>query len=397
MVEINPETQKTRRERLATVIAIGASVFIHIFVFIGGIQIYQWAEEEEKREKLMVVRLFQTLSDISGDPRPAPSRKLPPPDARVIEKGPETIGEETVISDKESGGIEDVLGEIPPPEEEEEEEAAGETVMSVVTDLSAATFTVSGPTEYHGFGTFWTRKGVPTGDYTATFHPVPGHKTPPISTKTLEAESRIVFVGKYTRSVEVEVIINDVPGASFEIRRPDGIPLGMTQPGRAFFEDLPLGAYTIVFHDVPGYLTPPPQTKTLEKGGRLAVVGIYRPGQGGKAEERPVEPGARSLDRRVQMVVKSYPPTAIEENFDYITYPALIFTKSNFQQGWCRVYLVVDVDDGGNITGVHVERPKREERERFSELIDAVETAIGGWSFDRVRAEVHVDVRFYVE
>jgi len=396
MVEINPETQKTRRERLATVIAIGASAFFHIFVFIGGIQIYQWAEEEKEREKLMVVRRIQTISDISGDPRPAPSRKPPPSEAKVFEKGPETIGEETVISDKESGSLEDVMGDIPPPEEEEEE-AAGETVMSVFTDLSDATFTISGPGEFHGFGTFWTRKDVPTGDYTATFHPVSGYNTPPISTKTLEAESKIVFVGKYTRSVEVEVIINDVPGASFEIRRPDGIPLWMTQPGRAFFEDLPLGPYRIVFHDVAGYLTPAPQTKNLKKGGRLTFVGSYRPEQRKTAGEKHPSPGSKSLDRRVQMVVKSYPPTAIEENFDSITYPGLIFTKSNFQQGWCRVYLVIDVDDRGSITGVRVERPRQEETKRFSELINAVEKEIGRWSYERVKAEVHVDVRFYVE
>jgi hypothetical protein len=171
----------------------------------------------------------------------------------------------------------------------------------------------------------------------------------------------------------------------------------MTQPGRAFFENLPLGAYTIVFHEVAGYLTPAPQTKNLEKGGRLVFVGSYRPGQRKDAEERHVEPGEESLDQRVQMVVKSYPPTSIEENFDYITYPALIFTKSNFQQGWCRVYLVVDVDDRGNITGVHVERPRQEERKNFSKLIDAVRRAIGRWSFDKARAQVHVDVRFYVE
>ena len=55
MVQINPETQKTRRERLATVIAIGASAFFHLFIIIGGIQVYQWSEQEELKDKIFEV------------------------------------------------------------------------------------------------------------------------------------------------------------------------------------------------------------------------------------------------------------------------------------------------------------------------------------------------------
>ena len=103
------------------------------------------------------------------------------------------------------------------------------------------------------------------------------------------------------------------------------------------------------------------------------------------------------LDRRVQMIVKSYPPSGIEEDFDAIPYPEVVIRKSNFQQGWCQVYLVLSLSERGEVEEVAVERPRPQERPRFEALIKAVESAVRGWDYDRVRAEVHVDVRFYVE
>ncbi len=197
MVKINPETQKTRSERLATVITLIASVLVHTFLFVGGVQFYKWVEEEEKKERLM------TIQRITEMPRKAVRRSQPPPGKTqapktdVKEEGPDPPPEGTVASD---GDLEEDIGaieeEIPPPEEDKE------TAVTIVTDLPAATFTVSGPVEFHGNGTFWTRKDAPTGTYTATFHPATGHKTPPMQTKTLEEKQSIVFVGKYTRSIE---------------------------------------------------------------------------------------------------------------------------------------------------------------------------------------------------
>lgn len=399
MVTINPETQKTRRERLATVIAIGASAFFHLFVIIGGLQFYRWAEEEEERERLMVIRrVVGTSPETAPQPSaPAPPRRQAPPEGQVKEKGPEPPPEEGTLSDDRlAAEPSDLEGELPPEEQPEERE----TAISVVTDLAAATFTLAGPSEYNGAGTFWTRKGAPAGQYTATFHPVAGYKTPPIQTKTLKEKSTAVFVGKYTRSVEVRVAINDVPGATFEIQRPDGLKVGMTTPGRAFFENLPPGIYTIVFHDVPGYLTPPPQTKTLGRGGGgLDFAGSYLPGgaSGGRGRGTEAPPAEVSLDRRVQMIVKSYPATSIEEDFDYIRYPEIIIKRSNFQRGWCRVYLVLSVNSGGGIDNVAIERPKPDEYSQYRQLINAVESAVKRWRYEPQRAEVHVDVRFYVE
>jgi hypothetical protein len=97
------------------------------------------------------------------------------------------------------------------------------------------------------------------------------------------------------------------------------------------------------------------------------------------------------------MVVKSYPWSRIEDDYDPIPYPGVIIRKSDFQQGWCQVYLVLQINDSGGIENLTVERPQAEDSSRYEALIGAVEGSVRTWDYDKVRAEVHVDVRFYVE
>ncbi len=109
-----------------------------------------------------------------------------------------------------------------------------------------------------------------------------------------------------------------------------------------------------------------------------ARVPVRVPARGGRvpaAAARRPHPASREgeLDRRVQMVVKSYPPSGIEEDYDAIPYPEVIIRKSNFQQGWCQVYLVLKIDDGGEVERVAVERPRPGDRPRYEPLIKAVE------------------------
>jgi hypothetical protein len=395
MREITPETQKTRKERLATVIAIGASALIHLFVFIGGIQLYRWAEEEERRERLMVVhRVPEAPPEEPRPSAPAPSRPQAPPEAKVKEESPEPPKEDSAVSDEGEPADLSETEEVPLDEPEER----NETLIIVATNRTDATFTVTGPIEFHGRGTNKSHKGAPPGDYTATFHPLPGFKTPPIVKKDLAAKGTAYFKGIYGESVEVSVKINSVPGATFDIIRPDGLKLGMKTPGKAFFENLPTGNYRIVWHDVPGFITPAPQTRAFGKGGGgLDFEGRYLPGSGGRKPQEKPKVAEAALDRRVQMIVKSYPQTSVEENFDYIRYPEIIIKRSNFQSGWCRVYLVLSIDSGGNVSRVAIERPKPAERQQYNALIGAVESAVRRWRYENTKAEVHVDVRFYVE
>jgi len=331
--------------------------------------------------------------------------------------------------------------------QEQQPEAAkapehGENIVSIVTDLSGASFSVGGPAEYRGSGTMWVRKGAPPGTYTVTFNPVAGYATPPVQSKELAAKGQIVFVGKYRRSTELVVDSNNA-GARFTIFRPDGRPLDLDRPGRALLDDLPPGNYTAVFKDVPGYNTPPPLSRTLAPGGKLSFYGEYQAassrrdsevgadgadgaaaggrgkrygagresesgsgdgtgsgrGSGGEKSRGKTASGPKEtgLDRRVQMVVTSYPPSPIEDDHGTIPYPGLIIRKSDFKQGWCQVYLILSVSDRGEVLDVAVERPRPEERPQYAPLIKAVDDAVRSWDYDRVKVEVHVDVRFYVE
>lgn len=429
MPRINPEGQITRAERLVTVIAIAGAVLIHVVVIFGWGRIYRWTQEEQKKERLMVIRRVRDIEP-PRETIPAPrSRQVPagpegkvgdgdkappppPPDPRIKERGPEPPKETEL-----SPSMERELEEKKPDQTELTER--GDSSVSVVTDLSAASFIVSGPVEYRGSGTFWVRKGAPPGTYTVTFNPVAGFVTPPGQTKELVAKGQVVFLGKYRRSTEL-VVDSNQPGAQFTIYRPDGRPIDMNHPGRALLDDLPPGTYTAVFKDIDGYVTPPPLSRTLSPGGKLSFFGEYAAnastrgagggrglsadgagtgaGRSGKpAAKSPGAPRGAELDRRVQMIVTSYPPSRIEEDYAPIPYPGMIIRKSNFQQGWCQVYLILQIDDRGEVERVAIERPQAGERPQFGALIKAVEGSVRAWDYDRVRAEVHVDVRFYVE
>ena len=261
----------------------------------------------------------------------------------------------------------------------------GDNTVSVVTDLPAASFIVSGPAEYRGSGTFWVRKGAPPGTYTVTFNPVAGYATPPVQTKELVAKGQIVFVGKYRRSTELVVDSNE-PGAQFTIYRPDGRPLDLSRPGRALStisrpgttrrssrtcrgtsrrrrsraRSLPAASSRFTAST---WMRPPAaaaasrrrRCRCGRRGGQVRRRSGIRErerasGAGSgrrKASGQNRAPGRRSagLDRRVQMVVTSYPPSRIEDDHGAIPYPEVIIRKSNFQQGWCQVYLVLAISD----------------------------------------------------
>jgi hypothetical protein len=445
----------TLEERVAVVVAIAVAVGVHLAVFLGGSGLSHLAQQETKRERLMVIRQVREVTPApeiatrvpdlrrvripsepipegraggspppKAEPKASPRGVQPPPKAEITPTMEEDLQESLRKEQEEQAKA----GEqkAPPP---------GDTSVSVVTDLPAATFTVSGPAEYRGTGTFWIRRGTPPGTYRIAFSAVEGFAMPPPQTKELPEKGAIVFVGKYRRSTEVVVASNEA-GAKFTVFRPDGRPLDLPQQGRVFFDDLPPGTYTAVFKDVPGRSTPAPQSIALGPGGRLSFHGEYGQGgggggatgtgggrgtggsgtgtgsgtgdgsgtggsgagRGGRAPAAPA-PGAREseMDRRVQMIVKSYPPTPIEERFDPIPYPGVVIRKSHFQQGWCQVYLVLQLDERGEVESVAVERPQPQDRPRYEALIAAVEKSVRAWDYDRVRAEVHVDVRFYVE
>ncbi len=212
MPRINPEGQITRAERLVTVIAVIGAVLVHLVALFGWGRIYQWTQEEQKKERLMVIRRVrdiapprETVSRPAAPGSPPPKgrsaarnrRPRPRPNPRSRSRGPSRRRSRNSPrrwsrSCRRRSRTRRKLAEH------------GDNSVSVVTDLPAASFIVSGPAEYRGSGTFWVRKGAPPGIYTVTFNPVAGFSTPPVQTKELVAKGQIVFVGKYRRSTEVD-------------------------------------------------------------------------------------------------------------------------------------------------------------------------------------------------
>ena len=70
--------------------------------------------------------------------------------------------------------------------------------ISVTTNLSSATFDITGPANYSGSGTSWTKTGAPIGTYMITFNPVSDYNTSTDSPKTLIEGGLISFEGIYT-------------------------------------------------------------------------------------------------------------------------------------------------------------------------------------------------------
>ena len=359
----------------------------------------------------MVIRRVRDIAPAArDDPRAAAPRQVPcrargrgggekaapppAPDPKVTERGPEPPEGDGDHPGDGGGtaGAQERAGDAGAAQGPEH----GDNSVSVVTDLPAASFIVSGPAEYRGTGTFWVRKGAPPGTYRITFSPVDGLRDAAGADQGTAwrrgRSSSSASTGAAPRSSSTATS----PAPSSPSTAPTAARSDLNRPGRALLDDLPPGNYTAVFKDVPGHITPAPLSRTLAARRQALVLRRVRrratagrgSGQGpadraGTAREpapaagtasgaRGAGSGARrqtpgqaapgrtsgELDRRVQMIVKSYPPSRIEEDHDAIPYPGVIIRKSNFQQGWCQVYLVLSVSDSGEVENVAVERPR---------------------------------------
>lgn len=87
-----------------------------------------------------------------------------------------------------------------------EGEGSGEVVIEtmtgtiiVSTNLETADFTIAGPKQLAGKGSFSIFSNVPAGVYTINYKEIAGYETPQLETKTLFANGKIELVGKYSQ------------------------------------------------------------------------------------------------------------------------------------------------------------------------------------------------------
>ena len=161
-------------------------------------------------------------------------------------------------------------------------EYKGIGTIEAYTNLTAATFSVSGPENYTGSGTSWTETKVPVGEYTITYSDVPDHKTPPSEMKTLTPGGTVTFIGEYIPSTETIVVKTNLSNATFSLSgianytEADFIAHDFETYRTWTLAEAQVGEYTIAYGDVPGYETPSPETKVVTSGEAITFIGEYR-------------------------------------------------------------------------------------------------------------------------
>jgi hypothetical protein len=146
--------------------------------------------------------------------------------------------------------------------------------INVSTNLSSATFTLTGPETLTGSGTTWSEDSAAAGDYTITYGAVAGYTTPASETKTLSNGGSITFTGTYSAAASVGTIAVSTNNASatFTVFGPavySGSGTSWTQT------NAPTGVYMIIYGNVAGYSTPPNDSLTLTSGSTITFTGTY--------------------------------------------------------------------------------------------------------------------------
>ncbi len=145
--------------------------------------------------------------------------------------------------------------------------------IEVKTNLARATFLMSGPVSYSGSGKNWRRMFAPAGTYTITYGDVSGFVTPASETRTLSSGGTISFAGEYKLNTGTIEVKTNLARATFLISGPASYS-GSGKNWRRV--GAPSGSYTITYGDVPGFVTPASETKTLSSSGTISFTGDYK-------------------------------------------------------------------------------------------------------------------------
>ncbi len=86
----------------------------------------------------------------------------------------------------------------------------------------------------------------------------------------------------------------------------------------------------------------------------------------------------------------------VEARFRPVPYPDLKVKQSRFTSGWWNVYFELWTTKDGRIERYDLLRPETEGPEERV-FVEQVKREMERWTFEPGPAEIHVDVRFYVE
>ncbi|MBU2691451.1 MAG: formylglycine-generating enzyme family protein, partial [Candidatus Eisenbacteria bacterium] len=149
-------------------------------------------------------------------------------------------------------------------------------VIDSAIDESYMPWTLTGPNNYSldEIGDM-TLGGLAFGDYTITWLPVLGWVEPASETKTLLPDSTLVFIGNYVEDTGV-IFIDPSPDyieAPWSLVGPNWYR--NSSNGDTTLVDLEYGYYAIIWEELPGWISPPSENKTLVADSSLTFKGLY--------------------------------------------------------------------------------------------------------------------------
>jgi streptogramin lyase len=150
--------------------------------------------------------------------------------------------------------------------------------IQVATNLTAAGFTLFGPTQYAGAGKLWTQADAPAGKYTIVYEAVSSYNTPAPETKILSVGGTLTFSAGYdpVSPLKVQVTTN-LGAASFSITPANGPGEFYNGGGKLWTAVAPAGCYRVTYALVPGYATPAARNTNCSDRGTLEFSGFYAP------------------------------------------------------------------------------------------------------------------------
>ncbi len=151
--------------------------------------------------------------------------------------------------------------------------------IGVNSNLSGATFTISGAASYNGTVP-WAVADAPAGSYTIMWDNMTGYTRPANRTQNLTAGEAITFDGVYTAApapptVGVIGVISNLDNATFTIS--GAASYNGTVPWAV--DNATPGSYTITWDNMTGYDKPANRTETLAAGHAVIFDGVYTPAQ----------------------------------------------------------------------------------------------------------------------
>jgi len=145
--------------------------------------------------------------------------------------------------------------------------------ITVTTNNDGASFSISGPNIFNGYGTHWSTQ-APVGYYTITFYDLTYYETPASDAKQLDNNQSITFDGEYKHE-EGDIDVNTNNSLAFFRVTGHGAAKGGAIVGQGRLEGpttATAGEWSIKYDSVPGFCVPVTNNEKKSLYGNQSIV-----------------------------------------------------------------------------------------------------------------------------